>query len=167
MIKLFNFNEIRKLAAKAAEKRQVLGCLRIKDGIGVFTDGFVAVEIEGYNPDTHSVINLNTYEEVPVEDYPDTDKLLRVPFHKPEFRPMIYKGQVVYGVEITLFNETEVINYYDTASLDQAKKLIADRKVSNKITIDDVELNKTNALARIKVGENSYIYQTLKRYKED
>lgn len=149
-----NYNELRKLAAKAEKSRPILGSLLIKDGKAYFTDGIYLVVMNGYRGTPDMVINLNNYS-TPIGEYPNLEMIMGGPFTPREFEQAIYGDGLIQQWK----RQDGRIVYIDEAIKSQISKL-----VTKKGFAFDIRQVKTNqSVGLYEIDDDTKIYFGMKR----
>ena len=149
-----NYNELRKLGAKAEKSRPMLGSLLIKEGKAYFTDGLYLVAMGGYQGAPDMVINLNTYGK-PAGEYPELTGVMKGPFNQVAFESSIYGGRVINQFK----RDDGLIVYIDEDIKNQIKRLV----VNKKFTLDISQIKTNGSIGLYEINDDTKIYFGLKR----
>jgi len=157
-----NFNEVRKLAAKSAKSRPILGCIKIQDGKALWTDSIYAIVMEGYSKKGNAVISLADYSiKYNLEDYPRLeDALNRSSYGERPYTEEIMDGEVIYIYE----DNDKRKRFIDGEILSQIKKLITNKKLHP--SISQIEINESCSMGKVHVDSLTKIYFVLKRREQ-
>ena len=150
MSNIINYNELRKLAAKAGKTRPILSCIMIKDGKAYYTDSRYLVVMEGYKNTDDCVMYIDNYKKCEL-GYLNLGLIIDRHYEPIKFEKVILNDKVVY--------KSDGI-YIDGEILNQIKKLV---NIKNFVVeVDKIKCSGSNL--KLELPDESFIIFAPKYY---